>query len=115
MGDEGPSMCGCFGKGARSVPESRIKEQQKPAPTLPRVPDGESGREKDGTRACKDGKPSSADLDHSDLFAETTLMGNLAIRFSLREPQGDGEKMEVTNDNDANACVRRQYRSGWTR
>jgi predicted dehydrogenase len=26
----------------------------------------------------------------------------------------DGEKMEVTNDRDANAYVRRQYRQGWT-
>jgi len=26
----------------------------------------------------------------------------------------DGEKMEVTNDKDANAYVRRQCRQGWT-
>ena len=41
-------------------------------------------------------------------------MGNLAIRFPFRELQWDGEKMVMTNDKDANAYVRRQYRDGWT-
>ena len=41
-------------------------------------------------------------------------MGNLAIRFPFRQLQWDGAKMEVTNDKDADAYVRRQYRSGWT-
>ena len=86
-----------------------------PAPTLTRVPGGESGHEKDWLRSCKDGKPSSANVDYSGPFAETVLMGNLAIRFPFRELAWDGEKMEMTNDKDANAYVRRQYRDGWTR
>ena len=114
IGDKGLLMCGCFGKGARLIPESRMKEYKKPAPTLPRVPGGESGHERDWVRSCKDGKPSSASFDYSGSFAETVLMGNLAIRFPFRELQWDGEKMEVTNDKDANTYVRRQYRSGWT-
>ena len=40
-------------------------------------------------------------------------MGNLAVRFPDRELLWDGENMEVTNDKDANAYVRRQYRDGW--
>ncbi len=39
-------------------------------------------------------------------------MGNLAVRFPNRRLLWDGEKMEVTNDTDANAYVRRQYRAG---
>ena len=35
------------------------------------------------------------------------------FRFPGRELQWDGEKMEITNDKDANAYVRRQYREGW--
>ncbi len=114
VGDKGLLMCGCFGKGARLIPESRMKEYKIPDPKLPRVPGGESGHEKDWIRACKDGKPSSANFDYSGPFAETVLMGNLAIRFPFRELQWDGAKMEVTNDKDANAYVRRQYRNGWT-
>ncbi len=41
-------------------------------------------------------------------------MGNLAIRFPGRQLQWDGEKMQVTNDQEANAYVRRQYRKGWS-
>jgi len=36
------------------------------------------------------------------------------VRFPNRQLLWNGEKMEVTNDKDANACVRRQYREGWT-
>ena len=40
-------------------------------------------------------------------------MGNLAVRYPDRKLLWNGEKMEVTNDADANAYVRRQYREGW--
>jgi predicted dehydrogenase len=114
IGDKGLLMCGCYGKSPRLVPESRMKEYALPSKTLERVPGGEGGHEKDWVRACKTGKPSSANFDYSGPFAETVLMGNLAIRFPNRELLWDGEKMEVTNDKDANAYVRRQYREGWT-
>ena len=41
-------------------------------------------------------------------------MGNLAVRFPNRRLLWDGEKMEVTNDKEANTAVSRQYREGWT-
>jgi hypothetical protein len=41
------------------------------------------------------------------------LMGNLAVRFPDRQLVWNGAAMEVTNDKDANAYVRRQYREGW--
>ena len=40
------------------------------------------------------------------------LMGNLAVRNPNRLLLWDGEKMEVTNDKDANAYVRRRYSQG---
>lgn len=40
-------------------------------------------------------------------------MGNLAVRYPGRELVWDGEKMEVTNDAEANAFVRSRYREGW--
>jgi predicted dehydrogenase len=114
IGDEGLLMCGCYGKGPRLVPESRMKEYRQPAKTIERVAGGEGGHERDWVRSCKDGRPASANFDYSGPFAETVLMGNLAIRYPNRELVWDGEKMEVTNDKDANAYVRRQYRQGWT-
>jgi len=41
-------------------------------------------------------------------------MGNLAVRYPNRLLLWDGAKMEVTNDKEANAYVRREYRKGWS-
>jgi hypothetical protein len=41
-------------------------------------------------------------------------MGNLAIRFPNKLLLWDGEKMQVTNDQAANAYVRRAYREGYS-
>lgn len=38
------------------------------------------------------------------------MVGNLAVRFPNRRLLWDGAKMEVTNDNEANALVRRPCR-----
>ena len=71
------------------------------------------GHEKDWVRACKGGKPASSNFDYSGPLSEMVLMGNLAVRFPNQQLLWDGEKMEVTNDKDANAYVRRAYRAGW--
>ena len=81
---------------------------------IERIPGGEEGHEKDWVRACKGGKPASSNFDYSGPLSETVLMGNLAVRYPDRKLLWDGEKMEVTNDAEANSYVRRQYRQGWT-
>ncbi len=86
---------------------------KRPRKTLERIPEGSDGHEKDWIRACKGGKPASSSFEYSGPLSETVLMGNLAIRFPDRELFWNGEAMEVTNDKDANAYVRREYREGW--
>jgi hypothetical protein len=41
-------------------------------------------------------------------------MGNLAIRFPGRRLDWDGERMQVTNDPEANRFVHRAYREGFS-
>jgi hypothetical protein len=82
--------------------------------TLERIPDGPEGHEQDWIRACKGGKPASSNFDYSGPLSEMVLMGNLAVRFPDKQLLWNGEAMEITNDKDANAYVRRQYREGWT-
>lgn len=113
IGDKGMLMCGCYGREPRLIPETRMKEFKRPAKSLTRITGGETGHEKDWVRSCKDLKPASSNFNYSGPFAETVLMGNLAIRFPNRELLWNGEKMEVTNDKDANAYVHREYRAGW--
>jgi len=112
MGDKGVLMCGCYGRGARLIPETRMKAYKRPDPSIERVPGGR--HEQDWIRACKTGKPAGSNFDYAGPFTESVLMGNLAIRFPNRKLLWDSKKLEVTNDKDANSYVRRTYRDGWS-
>jgi len=113
VGNKGAIMAGCYGESPRLVPESKMKKYKRPRRTLERIPEGPDGHEKDWIRACKGGKPASSNFEHSGPLSETVLMGNLAVRFPDRELLWNGATMEVTNDKNANAYVRREYREGW--
>jgi len=114
IGKKGTIMAGCYGRSPRILPETKMKEYKQPRKSLERIPDGEEGHEKDWVRACKDGKPASSNFDYSGPLSEMVLMGNLAVRYPGRKLMWDGDKMEVTNDKEANSYVRREYRQGWS-
>jgi len=113
IGDEGAIKAGCYGESPRLIPESAMKKYDRPPKTLERIPEGADGHEQDWIRACKGGPPASSSFDYSGPLSETVLMGNLAVRFPDRPLFWDGDAMKVTNDEDANAYVRREYREGW--
>jgi predicted dehydrogenase len=113
IGDKGAIVAGCYGESPRLVPETAMKKYKRPRKSLERIPEGADGHEKDWIRACKGGKPASSHFEYSGPLSEMVLMGNLAVRFPDRQLLWNGEAMEVTNDPDANAYVRRQYRDGW--
>jgi hypothetical protein len=114
IGDKGKLMAGCYGKSPRLIPETKMQEYQIPAPSIERILDGISGHERDWVRACKGGKPASSNFDFSGPLSEMVLMGNLAVRFPNRRLLWDGINMQVTNNIEANAYVKRQYREGWS-
>ncbi len=114
IGEKGMLMTGCYGIGPRLIPETKMQEYTLPKPTLERVEKGSEGHEQDWVRACKDGKPASSNFDHSGPLSEMVLMGNLAVRFPNKRLLWDGENMQVTNDEEANAYVHHEYREGWT-
>jgi predicted dehydrogenase len=113
IGDGGAIIGNCYGESPRIVPESAMRKYERPPRTLERIPEGPDGHEQDWIRACKQGKPASSNFEYSGPLSETVLMGNLAVRFPGRQLLWNGEAMEVTNDTDANAYVRREYREGW--
>jgi hypothetical protein len=113
IGTKATLMAGCYGRGPRLIPETKMKDFTPPAKTLPRVPNGEAGHEQDWIRACKGGAPASSNFDYSGPLAEMVLMGNLAVRYPNRLLLWDGDNMKVTNDDEANGYVKQQYREGW--
>ena len=114
IGDKGTLVCGCYGGSPRLIPESKMREFERPSKTLPRIDGGKDGHERDWIRACKDGKPASSNFDYSGPLTETVVMGNLAMLNPGKKLNWDGEKMKVTNDDQANTYVNVPYREGWS-
>jgi hypothetical protein len=114
IGEKGAIMAGCYAESPRIIPEARMKKYRRTEKVLERIPGGGDGHEQDWIRACKTGKPASSSFEYSGPLSEMVLMGNLAVRFPDKPLLWNGATMEVTNDEDANAYVRRQYREGWS-
>lgn len=136
IGDKGVITCDVYGinprlyrKGEEVVSMPEDFDGGNPYVDLP-----ELGHHKAWTEACKAGYDSkehqslTSSFDYAGPLTETVLMGNLAIRsYNLakekenggRDYYGrtkllwDGQNMKVTNLEDANQFVGREYREGW--
>jgi hypothetical protein len=111
------------------LPTSRMDELEALPKTLRRIPEGHYV---DWVNACMKGYDDaevSSPFDYAGPFTEAVLMGNLAIRsYQLQtkdsngRPQYPGRKklywdaknMKITNFDEANAFVMRDYRKGWS-
>jgi hypothetical protein len=109
-GSSGKIMCGTYGNSPRLIPESRMKEYERPEKTLPRVPDS---HEQDWVRACKNGHPAGAPFEYGGPVTELCQLGNIAKRVDGRI-EWDAESMKITNMPEANRHVRTPYRNGWS-
>ena len=103
-------------------------------PEIEKSDEPEYGHQRKWVDACKAGFNSpehralTSSFDYAGPMTETVLMGNLAIRsymlqrenskgqkefFGRRKLLWDGDKMRITNLEDANQFVGRIYREGW--
>ena len=64
-------------------------------------------------KAIQTGKPACASFDFSAPLTETVLLGNIAVRFPNETLKWDSEALRFTNNEQANAFVKTEYRSGW--
>lgn len=136
-GSKGKMMCSTYGANPRLLPLRRNAEDQTPV-TVTRVPNGAEGHYAQWVDACiagygsKEAGSLSSPFSIAGPLTETVLMGNLAIRSAdIRKPskehknwydypgrgmrlQWDGPNMRVTNFEEANLFVKRQYRAGWS-
>jgi predicted dehydrogenase len=115
IGDKGAIMTGGAGDDPVLIPVARMKDYKRPPKTLPRSP----GHYQEWIDACKGGKPAGSNFDHAGPLAETVLLGNVALRRSLRETLAtkrllwDGPNLRFTNAPEANQYIHREYRKGW--
>jgi predicted dehydrogenase len=123
-GTKGKIMCECYGANPTLLPTSKTKEINVPQ-TLARVPEGHYLQ---WVNACIAGfgkAETSSTFDYAGPLTETILMGNLALRsYLIKGPDGkgfpgrkkllwDAQNMKITNFDEANQYVKREYRDGW--
>jgi predicted dehydrogenase len=132
VGSKGKMMCGTYGANPKLLPISKT-DQVKVPQTIARVPGGDEGHYAQWVEACIAGygkKPVSSPFETAGPLTEALLMANLAIRgYDIRTPKADGKgfnypgrnikllwdnkNMRVTNFDDVNQFVKREYRKGY--
>ncbi len=129
IGTKGKLLLDCYGANPRLLPSTLMKEKKMPKETIKRVPEGHYLQ---WVNACKAGYgngETSSPFSYAGPFTESILMGNLAIRsWLMKNPKlkgwedkylgrkkllWDAANMKVTNFDEANQFVKREYRDGW--
>ncbi|MGA2617997.1 MAG: Gfo/Idh/MocA family oxidoreductase [Thermoguttaceae bacterium] len=108
VGDGGRILAGFMGDKPRLIPAARMRGFQPPPERLPRPAE----ELEQWVRACRGGRPSEATFETAYPFAETILLGTIAVRVAGKL-LWDTEKLAFTNAPAANALLRRKYREGW--
>ncbi len=122
-GTKGKLMADCYGANPRLLPLSKMKDLQLQK-TLARVPEGHYVQWVNGCLAGYGKKELSCPFDYAGPFTESVLLGALAIRtYQLKTAEGkvpgrkkllwDAINMKITNLDEANQFVKREYRKGW--
>jgi hypothetical protein len=118
VGEKGKLTCTCYGDSPRLIPETRMREYQRPPKSLPRS----IGHHKEWVAACKGGAPAGSNFQAARLLTEAVLLGNVAIRAAQKFDQNgyrvcldwDGPNMKITNMPEAEKYLRSEYRKGWS-
>jgi len=130
IGTKGKLLMDCYGANPRLLPTRLMKEIELPKPTLPRVPEGHYLQWVNACIAGYGKGVTSSPFEYAGPFTESILMGNLAIRsWMIKNPNlkgwddkylgrkkliWDASAMRVTNFEEANQFVKREYREGWS-
>ena len=134
IGTKGKMMCGTYGANPRLLPLSRNQEVQvRQKYRLARVPGGVEGHYAQWVEGCIAGygkMEMSSPFEVAGPLTESTLMANLAIRgHDIQRPRASGkgfdypgrdlklvwdsQNLKVTNFDEVNQFVKREYRQGW--
>lgn len=128
-GTKGKMLVDCYGENPRLLPSKLMAETEMPKAVLPRVPEGHYIQWVNACIAGYGKLPTSSPFEYAGPFAESILIGNLAIRswnlenkdaknrhdryLGRKKLQWDAKAMRITNFEEANQFVKREYREGW--
>lgn len=105
-------MSDTYNGSVRIVPESAMREfaPNRPPRTIPRLPEADPFKE--WAVAIKGGPLPGSNFEYSTRLTEAVLLGNVAIRARHRI-YWDKENLRITNLEEANQYLRREYRPGF--
>lgn len=128
IGAKGKLLFDCYGENPRLLPTKLMGQVTMPKATIPRVPEGHYLQWVNACIAGYGKGKTSSPFEYAGPFAESVLIGNLAIRsYNLESKNANGKSvylgrkklmwdaktMKVTNFEEANQFVKREYRQGW--
>ncbi len=131
IGTKGKLLADCYGANPRLLPLSKNDSAKAVKETIKRVPEGHYLQWVNACIAGYGKGETSSNFEYAGPFTESILMGNLAIRSALyTDPKvtgwgknkftgrkkllWDAKNMKVTNFDEANQFVKREYRDGWS-
>lgn len=109
IGTKGLMGTGGRGESVRLIPESKMKDFEKPPKVLKRSP----GHFQDFIEACKGGDAPCSNFSIAGPYAEWILLGTISWRFPNEKLLWDGENLRFTNNEKANEFVKPKFRKGW--
>lgn len=130
-GSDGIMVTDTYSRNPRLLPSERMNDFTPPAERIARVKTSHAGN---FVEACINGGETSSPFSYGGPLTEAVLMGNLAIQayqYKVLKPGKkvgdwapydypgrktilwDGDNMKVTNYEEANQWVKRDYRKGW--
>jgi predicted dehydrogenase len=111
VGERGIVMHETYGRNPRIFPESLREEAEAVPQTYARI---EESHEMNWALACKGEATASCPFEYAGPLTEVMLLGIVALRAGQgRKILYDGETGRVTNAEDANQYLTREYRAGW--
>lgn len=109
IGDKGMLTTGTYGENTRLLPVEKMRDYEFPREFLTRSP----GHYRDWIRACKGGEPACSNFNVAGPFTEWITLGVMALRFDGKL-EWDSEKMQITNNREANQFMKPTFRKGWS-
>jgi predicted dehydrogenase len=128
-GTKGKLLMDCYAGNPRLLPSKLMTEKKMPAEKIKRVPEGHYLQWVNACIAGYGNATTSSPFEYAGPMTESILLGNIALQsFLLKNAKGkgwddkwlgrkkllwDAANMKITNFDEANQFVKRDYREGW--
>lgn len=111
VGEEGVILTDTYSRSAQILPSQKMIELRPrfPERTLRRI---KGSHQMEWVNAIREGRQATSDFSYAGPFTETALLGTVALRAG-KKIEFDAKAMKVTNLEEANQYLTKEYPKGW--